>query len=346
MSIHMHDLQVQNKITSKNEIETKKLIVSDEATIEKATINEFTVPIKGPIPEGKAQHQLKVEGQLVVTNYLKAPTVYADNLKMLNTDDKLVMLNVGYITTSKEDQTKKYGYITTEGDGVCIEAKEFSFIYGNDHECVLAWDSDTHDLVINNSITIENTITANNIAITNACFINDENVTQKTFKIGTQNPYFWGGEIDINKLATDLAGSENLKAPSLNTPNGVGDFSQPIYFDTDGKPQPCSSIIATKLADDISVGNEVKPVYFENGIPKVCNYVENAVLADEAEYAREAHEAHEAFKLIIPTNASNEPPSDPQQGQVFFKIDYESNNKIQVEDGDWVPATPYIYIPR
>jgi hypothetical protein len=50
----MHDLQVQNKITSKNEIETKKLIVSDEATIEKATINEFTAPIKGPIPEGRA----------------------------------------------------------------------------------------------------------------------------------------------------------------------------------------------------------------------------------------------------------------------------------------------------
>ena len=69
MSIHMHDLQVQNKITSKNEIETKKLQAS-MATIAQLSIqhNEDATTIKGD--RVKFDSELDVDGDCHINGEL------------------------------------------------------------------------------------------------------------------------------------------------------------------------------------------------------------------------------------------------------------------------------------
>lgn len=232
MSIHMHDLQVQNEIISKNTIETQSLVVNDTATINNATI----ASIKGP------NQNVEIDGGL------KTSTI------CLKTND--------YNTEAQ---------LTIDDEGMWIEAPKLFLSSGGQDYVTLTWN--------NNALHVPYIQVSSQITTTK-CFIKQWDIEEKTFTIGSQTPKFWGGEIDINTLAADLAGSNNLKVSALNS-GKVGSASQPIYINENGQPVMCNEILATVSAAEKLLGEEGAefssgknvPTYFLNGMPYQCNEI-------------------------------------------------------------------------
>lgn len=128
-------------------------------------------------------------------------------------------------------------------------------------------------------------------------------------------PVYFNNGIPVqcdNTLNNDISGNaataSRADAADKLTSTNVGSASQPVYFDAKGQPQVCDSIEvpadkALKLVDnngnDLNIGAEDTPVYFEGGIPKVCTSI--------GLKAATAGTADEAKKLTVNAGSTNTP---------------------------------------
>lgn len=285
MSIHMHDLQVQNKITSKNIIETKKILISEAASSTAEPI-KILAKVQGLATNEEGKNPcLRIEGGVIASETISANrlksngpitgvNIYGDRF-IMGDEIQETRLQIGY-TIQNEN---KYGYILaghldeeTDKDGntlapqlfgLCIQGKELSLINDEDKECILTWS--------------EGILNVPDLAIGDKT----SSLKNQTISIAGENIPILGGFITADNLASKLSNSQNLKVSALNVVSQIGSISQPIYIDENGVPQQCTDIQATiaaasKFLD--SEGNNLNtniniPVYFKDGVPEQCNSI-------------------------------------------------------------------------
>ena len=285
MSIHMHDLQVQNKITSKNIIEAKKILISEAASSTTEPI-KILAKVQGLATNDEGKNPcLRIEGGIIASETISANrlksngpitgvNIYGDRFITGDTNQE-TRLQIGYTIQNES----KYGYILaghldeeTDKDGntlspqlfgLCIEGKELSLINDEDEECKLTWS--------------EGILNVPDLAIGDKT----SSLKNQTISIAGENIPILGGFITADNLASKLSKSQNLKVSALNVVSQIGSISQPIYIDENGVPQQCTDIQATiaaasKFLD--SEGNNLNtniniPVYFENGVPQECSEI-------------------------------------------------------------------------
>lgn len=390
--IHMHDLQVQNNIVSKNSIEATNKITSNNIETNNLIVNQ---QLKGPLTD-KNVHRLEVIDNLIVTGSIQANNniiakksmsanqIYSNDILMQD-QQKQTKLRIGYTTdTLTQDM---YGYLLAGQEeennkeaqffGLRIKGTKLSLVNSEGEEYTLTWNGST--------LIPSGDISCNILYASEAQFDGDVSIIGELNN--GNNVYLHDGSINttIREEATgqwSITSANSLTAQALSADVGnVGGEDIPVYF-KDGVPIQCKQIIPAeeigttvpniygggatgswninsqssyKLIDDnnnnLSVGTAHEPVYFFNGIPMVCSYVAlagEAAFADvagEAQWADAADTADTANKLVVESNPYLDPPINPQNQQIFFKID-PNGSKIQVDDGDWAPVIPYIYIPR
>ena len=375
--IHMHDLQVQNQIVSKNsieatnKIEAKDLKINGVATIGTLsagtvnignTLQANSISVTSPIPNQPTlaihSNSLKCDDNTIdlskltvndksiavipdapLTSKDAAPVPFLANNKLNYIDDLYVQTYAGKTAIFTPDI-----YVTAGGENKKYLTQQTIKIAGNDVKIwggSLAADTLATSLSDSDNLIPKNAISANSLSLSS-----DVGSTSCPIYFDSNGLPQECTSVQAATAQSAIQANLALKAQTLDvtSTNGVGDFSQPVYFDVDGKPQPCSSVVATKLLDDVNVGAEDTPIYFKGGIPMACTqlYAAEAGRADEADVAMSADIA---LSLRLPDNPED-PPETSTKGQVFFKIDHNNSHTIQQENGIWYPLIPYIFIPN
>lgn len=351
MSIHMHDLQVQNEIISNNKITTKLLEAQN-------------IDVNGMISAYSALFT-SISGTEISSNGITIMSSESDGQRMRITHTAGSENQCGYIFVGDNQSAEAY-----RSDGLRINCRDFALVSGfNTSEAEKLKISYTEDGAI--SITASGYIILPDITIDGDCNVNGElSIGSKAIltddHIGTLIPSPTGkgasGNWDINTTS----------ANKLNTNAGNG--NTPIYF-KDGIPVVCNEVYAVtakKLVDDtnnnLNAGSSTTPIYFNNGIPMECvslgtNKLElhnnqdtiMTLLADPnlqyayAEYylPPDPEMGSSATTPILLSSryikgennytfGFDRYPASPSNGQIFFKLN-------TTQDG-WVEATPYVYI--
>lgn len=174
-------------------------------------------------------------------------------------------------------------------------------------------------------------------------------LSKKTINIAGTDVNIWGGTLSTETLAASLeehgiranyANQAGRAEALMQTYGTAGDSSSPVYFD-DGLPIECKMTNITLYSSNNDKNILNPPSHFNNfnaqyDLPPFSAGNDTCTLLSNI-FIQGAQGDTYGF-------TQSDLPSNPENGQIFFKIDESNENIITTDNGKWIPAIPYIYI--
>lgn len=380
MSIHMHDLQVQNKITSKNSIETELLFANDRIITPVITANNMYIMCDttgdqsygGSLTFGKKEvvnektitstvFQMGFSGSgLVLDIYESEALILQKTIKDENQQQQTYVAYLGIDDEGNLTTTTNHNLILHTGNAAALTGEwnihaypRFKPIQPDPQGVIIrsvllesnsSYDDDS-SARISQDLQVYQLENNDIILRVSDLALGDDigdKLSTKTMNIAGLNVNIWGGTLNANNLA------QELEKAGIN------------------------ATTAKKLVDDtnnnLNAGSSTTPVYFNNGIPMECT----SLGANKLELH---NEQGTIMSLLINPNlkysyAEYYLPPDPEMGSgattpillssryikgeqnyIFGFDDYPDSPsdgqiffKLNTTQNGWVEATPYVYI--